>query len=439
MKKSSSLVADPKRLPVIVRGARTPFLDTGGKFSSLMSYELGAKAIAGVIEKSGIDGGCVDMVCMGTVVHETETSNVARECMLNAGLPSTTPAYTVSMAGLSPNVAVANLCDMILLGRIEVAVAGGTESFSDIPVRLSQTLRRSVMRLNQDSSAATVLSILKSLRPRDLLPKMPTGTDFTTRKTMGALCERMVEKYGSTRAESDAFAVRSHQLASQAWEQGNYDADIVPVHVSGQAQPVTRDNSVRADASLEKLGRLKPVFNKRSGIVTAGNSSRLTDGAAALLLTSLGAAERMQLTPLAAVRDYVLAGTADLNDEMLLGPAMAIPRLLRRNGLSVDDIDVWELHEAFAAQILVNQVCLGSADFAKQRHAMEQAVGAIPLEKLNTWGGSLALGNPFSATGVRLLTTAAHRLQQGNGRYAIISSCAGGGLGAAILLERMTG
>lgn len=426
-------------LPVIVRAVRTPFLDSGGAYSELMGCELGARAIAGLVQRTGIDAGRVEMVAMGTVLHEVETPNIARESMLQAGLPSIIPAYTVSMAGLSPNVALTGICDMIALGRIEMGIAGGTETFSDVPLRLSPTLRRGAMKLKQDGSTANVLRQLGALRPRDLLPVPPTGTDFTTRKTMGACAEAMVKKFGVSRVESDQFTLRSHQLAVQAWNDARCSADIIPVRVPGLNTLITRDDSMRTDASLEKLARLKPIFDEESGVITAGTSSRLTDGAGAVLLTSLKAADAQGLSPLAVVRDYVLAGVTDLETEMLLGPAMAIPKLLQRNGLHMEDVDVWELHEAFAAQILANQACLGSADFAKTYHGLERVIGAIPLDKLNTWGGSLALGNPFAATGVRLISTAANRLQQEGKRYAVISSCAGGGLGAAILLENAAG
>jgi acetyl-CoA acetyltransferase family protein len=422
------------RLPVILRGARTPFMETAGAYAPLMSYELGARAITGLVEKTGIDAARVDVVAMGTVVHEVETTNVARECMLGAGLPSTIPAFTLSMAGLSPNVAVGTVCDMIALGRADLAIAGGTETFSDPPLRARQPLRRGLMKLNQDPSARNALRLLGTLRPRDLLPEMPSASDFTTKMTMGACTEAMVKKFGVARQDSDRYAARSHALALQAWEQGRYAEDIVPVQLPGR-EAVTRDDSMRGDTNADKLARLKPVFDRENGIVTAGNASRLTDGAGALLLSSLGAARRLKLEPQAVVRDYVLAGVDDLFSEMLLGPAMAIPKLLQRNGLSMDDIGVWELHEAFAAQILANQACLGSTEFAREYHGLPQAVGAIPEDRLNTWGGSLALGNPFAATGVRLLTTAARRLQQERKRYAVVSSCAGGGLGAAILLE----
>lgn len=423
-----------QQLPAILGGARTPFLDTAGAYADLMTYELGAKAIKGLVEKSGVDADRIDMVSMGIVLHEVENTNVAREAMLAAGLSSSIPSYTTAMAGLSPNIGVANLCDMITLGRIDLALAGGMENFSDVPIRLSQNVRRSAMKLRQSRTTRDKLKVLGRLRLSDLALDIPKSEDFTTRKTMGELTEAMVQKYPVSREDCDRFALQSHQRALQAIADGSFDPDIVSVEVNGY-DPVTTDNSPRKGISLEKLGSLKPAFNKQSGVITAGNASRFTDGAAALLLGSLGAAEAQGLEPLAVVRDYKFTGVDDLHTEMLLGPAMAIPQLLQNNQLSMEDIDVWEVHEAFAAQLLVNQACLADDVFCKERFGLPKALGAMPEDKLNIWGGSLALGNPFAATGGRLLMTAARRLQESGKRYAVVSSCAGGGLGTAILLE----
>ena len=421
------------RKAVIVDGVRTPFLDSGGAYSQLMTYELGGKAIAGLVNKTGIDASRVNMVTMGTVLHEIETSNVARESMLSAGLPATIPAYTTSMAGLSASVGFANLCDMIALGRIDVGISAGVESFSDIPIRYSQKIRRAAMKVRQDSSARNILKNLASLRPADLKPEMPTGTDFTTRKTMGVCAEQMVQKFKVSREDCDAFTVRSHQLAIEALKQGHFDGTIIRVQVPGVKQPITQDNTPRKDSNIQKLSTMRTIFRK-DGVITAAGSSRFTDGSAALLVTSQQAAAEMGLQPLAEVVDYQLAAVKSLEEEMLLGPAASIPALLARNNLRMTDIDVWELHEAFAAQVLVNIACMQRSEFAGE-YFNGEVPGELPIEKLNTWGGSLSLGNPFAATGIRLLTTAARRLQVENKRYAVVSSCAGGGLGAAILLE----
>ncbi|MFN4328726.1 MAG: thiolase family protein [Limnobacter sp.] len=420
--------------PVIVAGLRTPFLDSGGAYAPLMTYQLAAESLSAVVERTGVDTGSIGLVTMGTVLHEIETSNVAREAMLTAGLPANIPAYTTSMAGLSASVGFANLCDMIALGRIQAGLAGGVESFSDIPIRYAQPVRRAAMKLRQDSSARNVLSVLSGFRPKDLLPEMPKGTDFTTKMTMGQCTEKMVRKFKVSREACDDFTVRSHRLAIAAQKAGYFNDMVSPVVLKQSGVTVTDDNTPRASCTAESVARLKPIFDRQQGVVTAAGSSRFTDGSAALLVMSAQAAKAQGLVPMAEVVDYQLAAVNDLNSEMLLGPAVSIPALLKRNGLRMSDIDVWELHEAFAAQILVNRACLADPRYADEYHGGD-APGELPIDRLNTWGGSLALGNPFAATGIRLLTTAAHRLNRESGRWAVVSSCAGGGLGAAILLR----
>ncbi len=422
------------RLPVIVAGARTPFLDSAGLYADMMSYELGSHALRGLLTRAGVDPADIDLVIMGTVLHEVETTNVAREAMLAAGMSSRTPAYTVAMAGISPNVGVMNLCDQIALGRIRMGIAGGTENFSDVPVRLSQNIRRSLMKLRQRKATSARLSVLGGLRPADLRLDIPTGSDFTTGMTMGVACEAMVRKFGMTREACDQYTARSHAGALAATREGHYQAQIVPVAIDA-ARTASLDNTPRADASAARLAGLPPVFDRQHGIITAGNASRFTDGAAALLLSSLGHAREQGLKPLAVVRDYLLTGVDRLDEEMLLGPAMSIPRLLARNGMGFDEVAVWELHEAFAAQVLINRACMADAGFVHSRLGHDCPVGEIPMAQLNPWGGSLSLGNPFAATGGRLFMTACQRLQTSGKRYAVISTCAGGGLGAAILLE----
>ncbi|MEZ5510024.1 MAG: thiolase family protein [Gammaproteobacteria bacterium] len=421
------------QLPVLVAAARTPFLESAGAYSELMSFELGAFALRGLLQRADLDPALIELVVMGTVLHEINTTNVAREAMLKAGMPPAVPAYTVAMAGISPSVGVMNICSDIALGRMQFGIAGGTENFSDVPIRLSQKIRRTLMKVRQRRDSKERLKLLASLRPWDLKLDLPMSADYTTGLTMGSACEAMVQTFGASRADSDAFAARSHACAASATQQGYYREQIVPVQTAGLT--VTDDNSIRADTTAEKLARLKPVFDRANGVITAGNASRFTDGAGVVLLGAMGAVQAHGLQPLAIVRDYLLAGVGRLETEMLLGPALTIPKLLARNGLDFDAIGVWEIHEAFATQVLINRQCMASRDFIDQRFGREFPCGEIPLEQLNTWGGSLALGNPFAATGVRLLQTAAQRLQKENQRYAVVATCAGGGLGAALLLE----
>lgn len=425
---------DASRIPVLVDSVRTPFLNSGGAYAELMNHELAAIPLRALMAKSELDPAEVELVALGNVAQEVQTSNVAREAMLHAGLPSIIPAYTISMAGVSPLACVSNICDSIAAGQLDVAIAGGSENFSDIPIRLARALRQSAVKLMQAKTTAQRVKILAGLRLKDLLPEVPSAQDYTTGLTMGDSCEAMAKRFGVDRQSADAFAARSHHQAAAAWEQGLF-GDAVQNVTTSSSEIVSRDNSMRADTSEEKLAKLAPAFDKKNGIVTAGNATGLTDGAAATLLMSAAAAKQRGATPLALIRDYCLTGVNDMSTEMLLGPAMSIPRLLAKSGLAMADIEVFELHEAFAAQILANQKALESDAFARKELGLDAAPGPIPLNKLNCWGGSLALGNPFATTGLRLLMTAAQRLQASGGRYGVVATCAGGGLGAALLLE----
>lgn len=423
-----------KRRPVIADAVRTPFVDSGGAYAGLRNHELGARALRGLLDNTGLSATQVELVTMGMVVQDVQTTNVAREAMLTAGYPSRIPAYTVSMAGVSPAVGFMQVADMIALGRIDIAVAGGTENFSDLPIRFARNVRQRAIKLGKAKTHAERLRILAGLRPADIIPDIPTAKDLTTGLDMGGSCEAMVRRFGVTREQADDYAVGSHHAAARAWEGGHYDHDVLPVNAP-TGQTILRDNAIRANTSTAKMARLKPAFDSERGIITAGNASGLTDGATAALITSAGAARQHGLRMLAEIRDYQMVGVHDLHTEMLLGPALSIPPLLARHGLAMDDIGVFELHEAFAAQILANQKALGDEQFARAELGMDKAPGPIPPEKLNCWGGSLALGNPFAGTGGRLLSTAARRLQAAGQRYAVVATCAGGGLGAAMLLE----
>ncbi|MGK5090580.1 acetyl-CoA C-acyltransferase [Deltaproteobacteria bacterium TL4] len=434
-KTTSSSKTEQDRLPVLIDGVRTPFLRSNGSYSPLMPHDLGKYALTGLLEKTGVDPGLIELVIMGTVVHETSTPNVARESMLAAGIPNTTPAYTVSLACISSNVAAGNICDMIRLGRMRIGIAGGTDTSSDPPIRLSKKLRQGLARLQKAKTVQARLKELSKLSFKDLAPDIPSITEYSTKMSMGDACERMVKRIGGvTREDSDAFAARSHQLAVKAWSDGIFEGEVLRIHVPPKLELVEKDDGPRANTTLESLSKLKPAFDKIFGVLTAGSSSFLTDGASAVLFTSLKQANALNLTPKAVIQDYVYRA-GDPMEELLLGPALTIPALLDQNNLSIKDIEVWELHEAFSAQILANLACLKSTEFCKNRLGRSKAFGEIPLEQINIWGGSLSLGHPFGATGGRLLTMATKRLLRSGARYAVVSGCAAGGHGSAILLE----
>jgi acetyl-CoA acyltransferase len=397
-------------------------------------------ALSGLVDRLSIPTDRIDHVCMGTVIHDPHTPNIARESVLAAGLPASIPAHTVSLACISSNMSATSLADMIRLNRISVGIAAGVDTCSDPPIRLSPNFRRALVRwqkIRKPAQFLPELARLKNFTFSDLALDAPGVTEFSNGKSMGEGCEILAQRVGVTREEADTFATRSHTLAAQAQKEGIFDDHVIPVQLPPKFLAVTQDDGPRADTTVEKLARLSPAFDKTFGVNTAGNSSFLTDGASAMLMMSLQKAKELGYTPKAIFVDHVYAA-GDALHEMLSGPTLTIPFLLKRNNLKVSDIDVWEIHEAFAAQMVANLKLLASKTYAQERLGMSEAVGEIPLEKINIWGGSLSLGHPFGATGVRLLMTAAKRLQHQGARYAVVSGCAAGGHGSAILLANPT-
>ncbi|MGM0587288.1 MAG: acetyl-CoA C-acyltransferase [Bacteroidota bacterium] len=420
---------------VVVDGCRIPFQRSGTAYNDLMAYDLGRMAIEGLLSRVPIDPGELDRVIMGTVIQEVKTSNVARESALGAGIPDTVPAHTTTQACISSNQAVTSGVDLIRTGQAKMILAGGTETMSDIPVRFKKKFRQKVLAARKYKSPLDFLKFFKGLGFKDLLPELPAIAEFSTGEVMGESCDRMAAWFGISQREQDEFALRSHQLAAKATKEGLLDDELFPAQVPPEYEVVEHDNTFREDTSMEKLSKLKPAFIKPHGTVTAGNSSALTDGASASLIMEKHAAEEMGLTPKAVIREYVYVAQ-DPNEQLLLGPAYATPKVLDRMGLTLDDIGVFEFHEAFAGQILSVLKALASDDFAQQYLNRDEAVGEIPMNKFNLWGGSLSLGHPFGATGTRLLTTAANRLIHEDQQYALIAACAAGGQGHAMILER---
>ncbi len=423
------------RRVVFVDGRRTPFQRSGTGFNDLISYDLARLAIAGLIRATQILPQEVDRVVMGTVISNFTTSNVAREAALAAGIPVSSPAHTVTQACISANQAITTCADLIRTGQAEVAIAGGTESMSDIPIRYRKRFRQKLVEAQRYKTVTDYFQFLQGLKLSDWLPEIPSISEFSTGLTMGEDCERLASRYGATREEQDAYAVRSHHLAAAATANGLLAAEIEPVGTPPEFHPITEDNGIRGDTSMEKMAKLKAAFVRPYGNVTAGNSSFLTDGAAAVLLMSEEAAETGGHRPKAYLKAYAYSAQ-DPADSLLLGPSHATPKVLDLAGLTLADIDVFEFHEAFAGQIVANLKCLDSDTFARERLGREHKVGEIPMDKFNTLGGSLSLGHPFGATGARLLTTAANRLRREDGRFALIAACAAGGLGNAMILER---
>lgn len=423
---------------VIVDGGRIPFQRSGTGYKELMSYDLGRLAIEGLIGRSRIVGDDLDRVIMGTVIQDVNTSNVARESALGAGIPNRVPAHTVTQACISSNQAITSAIELIRSGQSKIILAGGTETMSDIPIRFRKKFRQKLLDARKYKSISDYLKFFKGLSFSDLLPEIPSISEFSTGETMGESCDRMAAHFGISRREQDEYALRSHQLAAEATKNGWLDQELLPAAVPPDFEMIEYDNTFREDTSMEKLQKLSPAFIKPHGTITAGNSSSFTDGASASLIMEKQAALERGLEPKAVLKAYTYVAQ-DPEDELLLGPAYATPQVLDAMGLKLSDIDVFEFHEAFAGQILTVLKALNSDKFAKEKLNRDQKVGDIPMDRFNCWGGSLSLGHPFGATGARLVTTAANRLHHEDGKLALVSACAAGGQGHAMILERFEG
>jgi acetyl-CoA acyltransferase len=420
---------------VLIEGARTPFLRSGTDYMDLMSYQLGQFAIKGLLQKTNIDPKEIGYVIMGTTISNVKTGNVAREAALTAGIPNTTPCHTVTMACISANQAIATGMNIIKNGDAEVVIAGGTDSVSDAPILFNKKMRKKLFLAQKLKGFGDTMKFVLGLRPSDFVPEAPAVAEFLTGKTMGLDCDILAARYGATRQEQDEFAVRSHQLAAKADAEGLLGNETVQVEAAPKFKSIKKDNGFRGDTTMEKVSKLKPAFVKHGGTITAANASFLTDGAAVVLIMTEDKAKELGLKPKAYLNEYTFTAS-DINDELLLGPTYAVSKLLKKANMNLGDFDVFEFHEAFAGQIVANMKCLASDSFAKEKLGREKAVGQVPMEKLNLWGGSLALGHPFGATGARLVTTAANRLIKENGKYALLAACAAGAHGHAMILER---
>lgn len=420
---------------VVIDGNRTPFLKAGTNYMDLMSYQLGQQAIKGLLTKTGLNPKEVGQVIMGTVISNLKTSNVARESAITGGIPNTTPCYTTTMACISANRAISCAYSEILNGQYDLAIAGGVDCTSDTPITFRKEMQKKLFAAQKLKGFGDTMKFLFSLSYKDFLPERPKVAEFITNRVMGQDCDMMAARFGVTREEQDEFAVRSHKLAAKAWEDGYLAKEVTPVELPPKFKPVTTDNGVRGNSTVEGVSKLRPAFDKKYGTLTAANSSFLTDGAAVSLIATEEKAKELGLTPKAEIIDYVFTGQ-DLYDELLLGPAYSISEILKRNNLELSDIDVLEIHEAFAGQVLANIKALESDEFAKEKLGRDKAVGKVDFDKLNLWGGSLSIGHPFGATGSRLLTTAANRLIVENGQYAILAACAAGAHGHAMLIKK---
>jgi acetyl-CoA acyltransferase len=419
----------------IVAGCRTAFVRSSTVFADLTAIELGKVAVRDALARSGLPAEQVEHLVYGTVVHDPQAPNIAREVGL-AVLPKTVPAVSVSRACTSANQAITDGTQMIEVGQADVVIAGGAESLSHIPITVSEKLSKTLVTASKAKTLGQRLGAFRSVRPKDLIPVQPAIAEPTTGETMGQSAERMAKENGITREAQDEWALRSHMRAAAGTADGRLTAEIAPVYVPPRFEEVvTEDNGIRSDTSLEKLAKLRPVFDRKYGSVTAGNASPLTDGASAVVLMNADRAAAEGIEPMGFVRSW--AWTAlDPAGQLLQGPAYAAPLALDRAGLTMADIGLMEMHEAFAAQVLSNLQALDSRTFAEQELGRTSAVGHPDIDVINVMGGSLSIGHPFGATGGRLTVTVLNEMARRDVQFGLITVCAAGGMGFAMVVER---
>jgi acetyl-CoA acyltransferase len=425
----------PGRRAAIVAGLRTPFLKSGGDFKDLSAVELGALVVNELVARSGIPPAEFDAVIFGQVVPSPLVSLIGREVVLRSQLPRSVQAYTVARACATSIQAATDAADQIALGHADVVIAGGAESLSDAPIFASRPLAQALVNASRAKGIPDKVKAFAGLGLGDLSPVPPALTEPTTGLTMGQSAEKMAQLNGISRAAQDELACRSHRRAADAWAAGRFDAEVMHVPVPPRFDRVAgKDNIVRADATVDALAKLPPAFDRKWGTITAGNASPITDGAAAVVLVAEEKARAMGLRPLAYLRSYAYAGL-DPRDQLLQGPAYAAPVALDRAGLGLAEMDLVDMHEAFAVQVLSNLQAFASRKFAEEKLGRKEPLGEVDPGRLNVNGGSIALGHPFGATGARMLHQVAREMSRRKAAHALLTVCAAGALGAAVVLD----
>jgi acetyl-CoA acyltransferase len=418
---------------VVVSGSRTPFVRARTVFKKMPAAMLGGVALRETLARASIDPKLVDEVYFGIVSAPAEGTNVAREALFDSGLPSSIPCTTINRYCASSAESVAGISAKILSGQIEIGLAGGVESISSIRALFSQKATDYFQDLAKAKTMGQRLALLSQFKPGLLAPHAPGINEPTTGLSMGQSADLMARVFGVGREEQDRFAVESHHKAHAAWESGFYKTHVAAV-ATPDAKVIDRDTDVRGDTSIEKLSGLRPVFYK-DGTITAGNASPLTDGASAVLLMKESKARELGLPILGRIRGYAAAGVDIKKEPLLIGPVYAIPAALKSAGVTWQDIDLLEVHEAFAAQVLSTVRAIESAQFAKEKLGLSSAIGSVDPTRLNVHGGSIPLGHPFGATGTRMVLQTLHGLRARKKQLGLISICAAGGLGSVMVLE----
>lgn len=433
MKQTKLITSNGERIAVVA-GLRTPFAKQATAFHGIPAVDLGKMVVNEMLKKHDVDPNIIDQLVYGQVVQMPEAPNIAREIVLGTGMNVHTDAYSVSRACATSFQSTVNIAESIMTGMIDVGVAGGADSTSVAPVGVSKNLARTLLDLTKAKTLGQKLSLIKRLGFKDLLPVPPAVAEYSTGLSMGQTAEQMAKTYGITREEQDALAHRSHTLATQSWAEGKLANEVMTAHTEPYKSFIDKDNCIREDSVLESYAKLKPVFDRKYGSVTAATSSPLTDGASAVLLMREGRAKELGYKPLGYIKSYGFSAI-DVWEDMLMGPSFSTPIALARAGMELKDIDLIEMHEAFAAQALANVKMFGSNKFAQKYLARDKAIGEIDMDKFNVMGGSLAYGHPFAATGTRLIVQTLNELNRRGGGTGLTTACAAGGLGVAMIVE----
>lgn len=419
------------RKVVIVGGARIPFARSFGAYMGVSNQDLMTASLKAIVEKYNLKDEVLGEVSVGAVMNHSSDWNLARECTLGSGLSPKTPAYGVQQAcgtSLETCILVAN---KIALGQIDSAIAGGVDTNSDLPLVFSKKFSHKMLEASRAKSTLDKLKAFKDIRPKDLFPVTPAVVEPRTGLSMGESCELMAKAWGLTQKEQDELALESHNSALRAYEEGFYSDLVVPFN------GLEKDNNVRK-STMEKMNSLKPAFDRKAGTLTAANSSALTDGSAAVLLASEEWAKERGLPILAYFSHSQTAAVDYVSGEegLLMAPAYAVSEMLKRADLRLQDFSFYEIHEAFAAQVLCTLKAWESADFCKNKLGRSEPMGSIERSRMNIKGGSVALGHPFAATGARIVGGLSKLLSEKGGGRGLISICTGGGMGVTAILER---
>ncbi|GGI83531.1 acetyl-CoA C-acyltransferase FadI [Shewanella gelidii] len=418
----------------IVAGLRTPFAKQATAFHGVSALDMGKMVVNELLSRAELDPKVVEQLVYGQVIQMPAAPNIAREIVLGTGMDVATDAYSVTRACATSFQSTVNIAESIMAGTIDVGIAGGSDSSSVLPITVSKRLAHSLVDLNKARTLGQKLAIAKRLRLKDLLPVPPAVAEYSTGFSMGQTAEQMAKSHGISRADQDALAHRSHTLAAATWNSGNLTQEVMTAHVPPYKQFIERDNNIREDSVLESYAKLRPVFDRKHGTVTAANSTPLTDGASAILLMNESKAKAMGYQPLGYLKSYAFSAI-DVWEDLLMGPSYATPLALARAGMELEDLTLIEMHEAFASQALANMKMFGSKKFAEEKLGRNRAIGEIDMDKFNVTGGSLAYGHPFAATGARLITQLCNELQRRGGGTGLATACAAGGLGAAMIVE----